>query len=343
VRLLNALTQALTCVLDDAIEMEVESDIGFSISDFDVPSVAPHHQNEYKTGFFPIVRVIAEIWSRLSHKESSAALVFVEIWSSSQHKLIERLALFAAADGIVSPDKAADTLLSLPQGLLFLTSSTVEVYRPLRERWTHFSSAKRDKIEETLAAGPPSDWFRADGDVHVERSRFDVLGEMERAGLTLGDQTKSLLAEIKRKNPSWQLRPPEQAGFHMWRSGVNRIVGDAGKLRNVPIQSLVEEARKLADNADFMSGDDWQALCHDEPQRALDGLNAEADKGKWPAWAWNPFLWATQKLNDPDSSGLTAELLLRFPSEDFPEVVSRTARGGAPQNDEEGCGGPRDA
>jgi len=321
-KLLTALTDALDAALADALEMEVESNFGYGISDTDVPSVAVHRQNEYRSGFLPIVRILAETWTRLAQKDASLAVPFVQQWSSSPLKLNKRLALFAAADKAVPPDDAADVLLALPQGLLFLTSTSVEVFRLIRERWKEFSAAKRASIEDRLAAGPPSDWFRSDADVHVERSRFDVLGEMERAGLELGDQTKSVLAEIKKKNPKWELRPSEQAGFHTWHGSGSGIVGNSQKLQNVPVESLVDEAKKLADKANFMAGDDWQALCQSDPQRALDGLEAKAKKGGWPDWAWNPFLWATQKLDSPDSIALTGKLLLTFPDKDFPKIAS---------------------
>jgi hypothetical protein len=321
-KLLTALTEALDAALADAIEMEVESNIGYGISDFDVPSVAAHPQNEYRTGFLPIVRIIAETWTRLAHKDATLALPFVKGRSSSPLKMNKRLALFAAADKVVPPDNAADVLLALPQGLLFLTSTSVEVFRLMRERWLEFPATKRASVEDRLAAGPPSDWFRSDADIYVERSRFDVLGEMERAGLELGGTAKSLLATIKKKHPEWALRPAEQAGFHMWTGSGNRIVGDSQKLQNVPVESLLDEARKAADNADFMDGDDWQALCQSDPQHALGGLEVKALKGEWPDWAWNPFLWAAQQLDSPDSIALTGKLLLMFPDKDFPKVAN---------------------
>jgi hypothetical protein len=320
-KLLATLVEALDAALLDALEMEVESNFGYSISDSDVPSVAAHRQNEYHSGFLPIVRIIAEAWSRLAQKNASLAVPFVKRWSSSPLKMNKRLALFAAADKAVPPDDAAEVLLELPQGLLFLTASSVEVFRLIRERWEDFSVAKRAGIEERLMAGPPTDWFRSDADVHVQRSLFDILGEMERAGLQLSEQSKSVLAEIKKINPEWQLRPSEQAGFHIWHEGGGFIIGNSQKLQNVPVGSLVDEAKKLADTADFMAGDDWQALCQSDPQHALDGLAAKAQNGEWPDWAWDPFLWAAQKLDSPDSIDLAGKLLLTFPDKDFPKIA----------------------
>jgi hypothetical protein len=320
-KLLTALTNALDAALADALETGVESNFGYGISDTDVPSIAAHRQNEYRSGFLPIVRIIAETWTRLAQKNASLALPFVQQWSSSQFKLNIRLALFAAADRVISVDEAANVLLAVPQGLLFLTNSSVEVFRLIRERWKELPSAKRIEIEGRIAAGPATDWFRSDADIHVERCRFDVLGEMERAGLDLGSTAKSVLAELKEKHPEWKLRPSEQAGFHIWHGSGSRIVGNSQMLQNVPVESLVDEAKKLADQADFMAGDDWQALCQSDPQHALDGLEAKAKQGEWPDWAWNPFLWAAHKLDSPDSVALTGKLLLTIPDKDFPKVA----------------------
>ena len=321
-RLLIALTDALDAALADAIDIEIESNIGYGISDTDVPSIAAHRQNEYRTGFLPIVRITAEIWIRLAHKDAVLARPFVHRWSASHLKLNKRLALFAAVDKAVPVDEAADVLLMLPQGLFFLTNTAVEVFRLIRERWDELPTKKRIKIEERIAAGPPPDWFRSDMEIHVERARFDILGEMERAGLELRSTAKSVLTEIKNKHAEWKLRPADQAGFHIWHGDGGRIVGDAQKLQDVPVESLVDEARRAADNADFMGGNDWQALCQSDAERALGGLEVKARKGEWPDWAWNPYLWAGQKLNGPEGIALTAKLLLMFPNESFPNVAS---------------------
>jgi len=64
--LLTLLTQALSAALEDAMEAGVESNRSYSLSDTDVPSVAKHEQNAYRAGFLPIVRVTADLWTRLA-------------------------------------------------------------------------------------------------------------------------------------------------------------------------------------------------------------------------------------------------------------------------------------
>jgi hypothetical protein len=55
--LLLQLTAALSGALADATDVGVEGE-GYSTSDADVPSVARHPQNEYRSGFQSIIRVV---------------------------------------------------------------------------------------------------------------------------------------------------------------------------------------------------------------------------------------------------------------------------------------------
>jgi hypothetical protein len=324
-KLLRNLTHELSAVAEDAIEVGVESNRGYGTSDTDVPSVADHSQNEYHKGFLSIVRVMADLWTRLARKNLQRALPFIDLWRTSPFRLVRRLALFAAADSAVPADKAADVLISLPQGELFLTNSSVEVYRLIRARWRDFLEEKQKRIEGRLAEGPPPDWFKEDSDKErmIARSRFDMLGELQRLGFKLSANSKAVLQEIRVRWPQWHLRPEEQAGFHIWSGGgARQIVGDPTELKNVPADQLISAAKKAADAAGFLEGDSWEALCQSDPEHALSGLEAQAKAGDWPGWAWRPFLWATQKPKDADDldAARIARLLSGMPEKQLAEI-----------------------
>jgi hypothetical protein len=319
-RLLTLLTNALTAATEDALAAGVENNDGYGISDSDVPSVAQHPQNASRSGFLPIVRVIAELWTRLARKNASLALPFVTVWGASSLRLMRRLALFAAADAIVPPYIVAQLLMSLPRAELFLTNSTVEVYRLIHARSHDLSRDQWLAIERRIMEGPPAESFRqgsSDIDQIIARCRFDLLGELERSGVSLSPDAHAMLANIRKRWPKWQLRPPERAGFHIWTEGSSAIVGDPDKLQGVSDAHLVTEAKRIADRAGFMEGDAWQALCQSDPGRALRGLEAQATKHQWPAWAWNPFLWAAHQIDDPVATARIAQLLLEWPKEQF--------------------------
>jgi hypothetical protein len=323
-RLLRTLTSALSAALADAIDAGVESNQGYGVSDKDVPSVAKHQQNAYRAGFQPIVRIMAEIWTRLASKNSGLALQIADLWWHSEFRLVRRLALFAAANPAVPSSTVADILMALPRGELFVTNSTVEVYRLLHQRWRDLTPDQHKRIEERIAEGPPADWFRAGAEKGqiIDRCRFDLLGDLQRVGLDLTEKSKALFKEIAERWPQWQLRPPEQAGFHIWHEGVSRIVGDPEKLKDVTDDDLVAAAEKAAAEADFLEGDAWQALCQSDPPRALRGLSAQASKGLWSAAAWDRFLWAAQKIENSESTAKIAQLLLNAPDEPFAKMAS---------------------
>lgn len=326
-KLLRILTSALTAALADATDVGVEGDQGYSASDFDVPSVAKHHQNEYRDGFLTIVRVIAEVWTQLSAKDSALALNFVDQWQHSEFRLIRRIGLFAGANPIVPTDIVAEMLRMLPRGELFLTSSSVEIHRLLRERWPHFTSPQRENIENRIIEGPPTDWFRKQTNIEelVARCHFNLLGDLQRNNLEITNKSRKLLQEIAERWPNWKLRPPEQAGFHSWHESRSGFVGDPDKLKDVNDDHLVEAAEKLAANAGIFDGDAWRAICQVDPMRALRGLEAQAAKGRWSAQAWNCFLQNPQKIDEPERINLIAQLLMNAPNGSFLEIASSAA------------------
>lgn len=322
-KLLSKLTEALSAALEDATDVGVEGNEGYSTSDADVPSVAMHEQNTYRTGFHAIVRVLADLWERLTAKSSSLALRFVEDWRERPYPLMRRLALFACAAPVVSPEFAADLLIALPKGELFFTGSTVEVFRLIRSRWNEFPKTKQEIILHRLCEGPPRDWFRdnADTDKYIDRGRFDILAEMERGGFALGAEAEAVLQRIRARWPQWQLRPPAQAGFHVWHESGYRNPGGSEKLDGVPDVELVAESKRLAAAADLRDGDNWQALCLSDPDRALRGLDAAAGSGDWTPELWRQLLWAHKEYSAPRTEHRIAELLLEWPVDSFGNIL----------------------
>ena len=322
-RLLAQLTTALEAALNEVADVGLEPQVGYAKSDSDVPSVDEHGQNEYRSGFQAIVRTIAALWSRLAVKSPALALSYVERWNKVDYRLMRRLALFAAANPIVSTDFASCMLAEMPPGELFLTSASVEAYRLIRNRWNDFSPGNKKPVLTCLCEGPPRDWFKADAaiDCAIDRYRFDFLAAMVRDGFDIGNDATNMLQEIKTRWPNWQLRPEEQTGFHSWHSSSSGIVGDAEKFQGIGDDNLVEEAKRVAGDADFMSGDDWQALCSNDPDRALRGLDKAALAGNWNFDLWKSFLWIHKEYVDAKTAERTAELLLLCPQGSFSEIA----------------------
>ena len=323
--LLSQLTNALSSTLADATDVGVESNEGYSISDIDVPSIARDRQNEYRSGFQVIVRVMAEIWTRIATKSPGKAIAMAERWCDSPFRLMRRLAMFAFANSAVPGKVGADMLIGLPSGELFLTNSNVEVCRLIRARWKDFPREKQRKILRRLCEGPARNLFRegAEIDRHIDHSRFDILSDMEREGFDIGLKAKRLLMKIRARYPRWQLKPTEQTGFQIWLESGTREPGcDADKLKGIADSDLVTEARRIAAAADFMEGDSWQSLCLSDPDRALRGLDEAATNDDWPPRYWENLLWSHNAYTEAGAELKIAQLLLHYPQDSFGKIAA---------------------
>jgi hypothetical protein len=328
--LLTHLTNTLEAALADASDVGVESSDYYSASDTDVPSIAAHAQNEYHGGFQVIVRVIAEVWTRLAEKSSSLALVFVDRWRVSEFRLIRRIALFAAANPVVPAEVGADMLIASPLNELFRTNESIEFYRLCRSRWNEFLPAKRESLLRRLREDFRRETFQegSDGDMAIDRYRYEFLSQMKVAGFTIGVEDEKLLHEIQSRWPLWVPKDAEQAGFHVWHSGGFRSRGgDISTLVNVPDDQLVAEARKSETHGSFFDDDDkWEGLCLSEPDRAFHGLSAVADNGEWPVNYWQQLLFSTTAYSNPDTEYAVARRLIEFPENSFAGVVTAATR-----------------
>lgn len=319
--LLGLLASELSSALKEATEAGVENDLGYSLSDADVPSVALSPQNAYRKGFLPIVRVIAELWIQLAQIDTPRALHFVTLWKDSQFRLIRRLAVFAATDASVPAYMAVQVLITLPASELFLTNSSVEVYRLIDARWSDFPPQAQRDIEKHIAKGPSPSWFLEKQEEMVDYCRFELLGHLERNGVLISVDAQAKLNDIRNRWPDWELRPKERAGSHFWHEDPTYVVDNGTKLREVSDDELISEAKKAADKSSFLGWDSWQGFCQADPARALRGLESQASVGEWPISAWRPFLWVAPRIQDGDASTRIAQLMREFPQDSFNEIV----------------------
>lgn len=327
-RLIQMLTHALIIIQSDAVDIGIEHDRGFSLSDVDVPSVAAHEQNAFKHGLLTVVRITVELWARLAKKNSQIAASIFHEWKNTNFRLVRRMALFAATDPNIPESEAASLLLFLPQGELFLTHSSVEVHRLIRQRWREFTDEERSQIEARVIEGPPNDWFREDADLEraMDRYRFDLLSDFERSGIPLTKPAAQLLEEIRQRHPKWQSAEPERTGFLVWHGGASSISGDPQKLESVAPDQLVAAALQAKSEEDFLDGDSWQAFSQSHPAKAFEGIELAKAESEWIENVWRHFLWSANKIADIPILNRIAKRLARWPkAAPFDEVSGGAA------------------
>ena len=123
--------------------LEEASDVGYldnwDRASWDVPSIANHPQNAHHTGFFPIVRTIADLWSRIALKDSNKARAIVTGWHNSPYLLLRRMYLFAAVDRVFGADEASSALAGIDDKMFWGGGAQVEIMRLATGRCPDFA------------------------------------------------------------------------------------------------------------------------------------------------------------------------------------------------------------
>lgn len=128
--LLFSLDRALLDSLEEAHDVGFLD--GWDAANGDVPSVAPHTQNTNRSGFYPIVRMIADLWLRLLVNNPIDARTIAMRWDEGRWPLLKRLWLFAAESDLFSPDEVANALFKTDDADFWISNTVVEVMRAMR-------------------------------------------------------------------------------------------------------------------------------------------------------------------------------------------------------------------
>ncbi|NSZ03128.1 hypothetical protein G6M70_04680 [Agrobacterium tumefaciens] len=322
--LLVSLTHALDSAVEEVIDLGLDGERGSGLIDIHVASVGDHPQNRHRKGFLPIVRVIAEVWLRLADKMPERASNFVTSWIRSTHRINHRLALFACRHPSIGADMINEVIQLLPDGEIFVTGSAVEAHRLLVERWKDLDLGARERIEQRLRHGLPADWFNQDADVtkYMDRSRYDVIGNLLRDGVDLSDSTIAEYEAIIGRHPEWRLRPQAQSGFHRWfEMSSEQSVSDPQSFKDVSDDALLETALRQDARDRWQDGRSWRHLCEQESDRAFRALQADTSAGRWHVSAWRDFLQANAKESSAIDVPQIADHLLKWPIESLSEIA----------------------
>lgn len=329
VRLLQALERMLLDALEHA--EDVGFTVGYDRSDNDVPSIAPHGQNRYRSGFYPTVRVMADLWERLAQEAPERALALSRPWSQAPFVLLRRLSIFAATNTVYSAADLAEAIMRLDDHDFWISGAQVELMRGLAARWDEFTPQVRAEIEARINAGIPRDLFADDAldsdrwESVRENAIYRRLSRLERAGKHLGSDSVSLLKQIAERHPKWRPSSDDRDDFHTWSETRTGPDGDVELLKDVSDATLVGEALRIESERQLDQGDLWRQFCSSDPDRAFRGLSADAAAGNWNAYAWRSLFWATGESFDGTLKVEIADAVLAMPDATLGELVGTIA------------------
>jgi len=323
--LLLSLDRALDIALEEAADSGFDKP-GYAQSSSDVPSIAPHFQNANRRGFYPLVQAIEALWLRLALSDAESAIRFARRWCESSYTLLRRLWLHTLTNPVFAPDEAGRTLMSLSDDDFWSDELRRETMRLMGQRWSEFSPAHREQLENRIAPGPPRSLFLADAEPENLRHltlhyAFVRLVRIQATGILLGDRATVALSQIQNEFPAWELSNDDRGDFTGWVSRVTGMAGgDPNRLEGVPTEQLIERARELSQVDQFEQWHVWPLLCQADPVRALSALVAKLNQGEFAAREWSSYLWSQR--NSADS-----ELVIRtFEAMEHPTFVVAGAK-----------------
>ncbi len=330
-RLLRALCRGIEEALEEARDVDYVN--GLDRSSFDVPSVADHPQNQYRGGFFPIVRLTAGVWERLAEKSASVARRLATPWSASEFALYRRLHLHALTNATVfQPGEALAALLALDDPAFWSGELRRETMRLMAQRWTEFPEETRAQLARRIHGGPPrslftDDAFKDEDEWNSIRDHmiFVRLARIHGAVEGLDGDSLQVLADIKARHPAWIPGPGDRDDFGSWMSSSWGPEGDPALLSGIADAELVSHAMRLQREQPIGHSDVWRLFCEADPERALRGLHVEADSGRWEPSAWRDLLWAAAKTQRQALQREIAELIVRMPAAALLPITSSAA------------------
>ena len=324
--LLGALNRALTDAIERAGELGLSG--SWNAASRDVPSVADHAQNQYRRGFYPLIRVLADLWTRLAAFDQGQAKSIALEWIRSPHLLQKRLGLYAYASELFNADEVVAALDALDDHTFWASGASVEIMRLAVLKWAEFTNQQRQSFESRLCAGIPRELFSARDDLDSIEWRaisdsyiYRRLNRLVVSGADVSVDVTNLLQEIQGRHVQWVPGEGDRDDFQSWRETRRDRGANPDLLTEVPDSNLVQQAFRIQEERQFDEGDLWSAFCSTAPERALRGLIIEGDAARWSADAWRSLLWAATEHVGREFQIEVAEQLARMPSADLSAIL----------------------
>ena len=235
----------------------------------------------------------------------------IALWPKEDPFFFNKLHLYAwASDVLFSGDEIGDGLLSLSDKAFWKGDYRRELLHLLKRRWHELPSDKRASVEQRLVNGRARYDRESEEDYRRSRSATSarILGWLIKQDCELGEETRSVLPDLRSADPRW--RPEWDETADRSRDIRVRWVGtdsDPSPIIDAPISQIIPLARQHTD--------DFGGLVQQRPVRAVAVLMHAVRQGNYPAEFWRAALqeWPNEAQNC--LNWLFGERLVRLPSE----------------------------
>lgn len=293
VRLVERASQRLVSQLRTARDAEL---IGPArdVTDFGVPSVVHHQQNQHRRGFVPITVLITSALPRAAQADLAATKSLTCGWRMEPFSLTTRLWMHGLTHrGLFTADEAIDGLATSSEAAFW--TFALEFVAIIRARLAQASrGAVECLVRRILIEGPQRYADRqqtADGIDWQERARdrdiwVRLTAISEHAHLP--QEAEALLLEIRERRPYLSREIDERDLFRTWSSGVRTVRGRTTQLVSAQPSERLSIANRLEESSDIEDREGWGEYCREDPVGAYAALRSRpleiAVADRWATW-----------------------------------------------------------
>jgi hypothetical protein len=248
-------------------------------------------------------------------------------WSTVDQQVFCRLRIWAASQQFVTPARAADIFLGLPDIVFWGSQHERDLLYALRDRWGELSEGARLALEKRLRTGAfPWNKDTKGGIEHaIAHDRLSRLHWLSQQGVVFSFDLDTEMAALKAAAPDWTTRAGDEAA-RSTAPVVRSVATDesADPLGEVPIADILTEAQSFG-QFDFFEGvqrNPFRGLASSRPALALAALTYVGRRGEAPRRPWSDFLHAESRATDSlRMIQVICARLARLPTERLQEIA----------------------
>lgn len=271
-------------------------------TNYDVPSVEPHAQNDFHEGFVFLAQLLTSVLPRAAQRNRNAALSAASTWKTAPGLLGTRLWLNAQRNAeLFTADEALACLLDTSDIVFWNTDREVPLL--IKERAPQAKESAVLALERRILDDAENYFQRFDietGQVdwraHARDAAVWLRLNMLDAAHRISEHGAQELELIKQRRPYLNRPVDESDFFSSYSSGVQMVLGDAQPLIDAPKSSRLEVAKASQLSHDIEQRQGWRAYCNLDPEGAFQTLR-DAPLDVANAGLWDSFVSA---LSVPD-------------------------------------------
>ncbi len=312
VRIFELGNEALRSSLQQSVDLGMIVD-DYDTSDFSVPSVEDHSQNEHHNGVLFLVRTIVNAFAKAVAIDRDRVRAHAAQWRTWPGRMGARLLLHAMRDfATFSANEALQLLLDLEEADFWIIRR--EFALVLRDRASQATPELLEAVEIRIRtsgnayyARYPLEEGQVDWRAHARDSVVWLRLKMLEAAGVLSKVGRDELDAIVARRSHLDRAVEDRDFFGSYSYGVRSVVGDSTPIVEAAPDDRLKIAEELRQSSNIDQQMGWSSYCRSDPKGALQAL-AAAELTVPNIALWGDLLAALAFRNDEKETPLRDQL-----------------------------------